>query len=297
MGQVSNIDIRLLKIFIKVVECGGISAAELELNISASTISKHLKDLELRLGFKLCNRGRSGFQMTKEGELIYQSALNLMSSLSLFTSKVNEVHKHLVGNINLAIFDSTVTNSACKVSQAIAEFSKASPDVELNIYIEPLNAIEQGILEGRYNLGVIPPIKRSSLFNYYPLFSEQMYLYCGNEHALFNKQCEPREVVKYPLAVLGFHSRNFEQAQHFQFQKTALAFNQQAITTFILSGVYLGFLPQHYALRFEEQKLLRPVLPNDFTYSSQFEAVIRSNPEPSRVTQKFLDALLLSHNK
>ena len=56
------------------------SAAELELNISLSTISKHIKDLEQRLGLTLCQRGREGFAVTDEGLLIYQETVNLLAA-------------------------------------------------------------------------------------------------------------------------------------------------------------------------------------------------------------------------
>ncbi|WP_141104170.1 helix-turn-helix domain-containing protein, partial [Noviherbaspirillum denitrificans] len=46
LGQLSDTDMRLLRVFKSVVDCGGMAAAELELNIGISTISKHVKDLE-----------------------------------------------------------------------------------------------------------------------------------------------------------------------------------------------------------------------------------------------------------
>ncbi|KFC50427.1 LysR family transcriptional regulator, partial [Halomonas sp. SUBG004] len=58
----SDYDIRLVRIFLKtVVECGGFTAAETTLGISRSAISQHMSDLESRLGFSLCQRGRGGF--------------------------------------------------------------------------------------------------------------------------------------------------------------------------------------------------------------------------------------------
>ena len=49
LGQLSDMDIRLLRVFKSVAECGGMAAAELELNIGTSTVSRHIKDLETRL--------------------------------------------------------------------------------------------------------------------------------------------------------------------------------------------------------------------------------------------------------
>ena len=58
LGNLSDTDIRLLRVFIVVAQAGGLSAAELELNIGRSTISRHLKDLETRLGMVLCAHRR-----------------------------------------------------------------------------------------------------------------------------------------------------------------------------------------------------------------------------------------------
>jgi DNA-binding transcriptional LysR family regulator len=48
--QLSDIDLRLLRVFIAVTESGGFAAAEIKLNINRSTISTHISDLEARLG-------------------------------------------------------------------------------------------------------------------------------------------------------------------------------------------------------------------------------------------------------
>ena len=70
LGQLSDMDLRLLQVFKAVVECGGMAAAELELNIGTSTVSRHVKDLETRLGLTLCRRGRAGFALTPEGQRV-----------------------------------------------------------------------------------------------------------------------------------------------------------------------------------------------------------------------------------
>lgn len=67
LGQVSDFDIRLLRIFKTIVECGSFSAAESTLGLSRSAISLHMGDLEKRLGMRLCQRGRAGFALTDEG--------------------------------------------------------------------------------------------------------------------------------------------------------------------------------------------------------------------------------------
>jgi len=81
LGQLSDMDIRLLRVFKSVAECGGMAAAELELNIGTSTVSRHIKDLETRLGLTLCRRGRGGFALTTEGQQIYAETLLLLAGV------------------------------------------------------------------------------------------------------------------------------------------------------------------------------------------------------------------------
>ncbi|WP_300405136.1 LysR family transcriptional regulator, partial [uncultured Nocardioides sp.] len=103
--QIGNADLKLLRIFKTVAECGGISAAESELNTGRSTISKHLSDLETRLGFRLCNRGPAGFFLTDEGAQVLTATDALLESVRDFRTRMNEVRQKLVGTLRIAAFD------------------------------------------------------------------------------------------------------------------------------------------------------------------------------------------------
>ncbi|WP_239685904.1 helix-turn-helix domain-containing protein [Photobacterium swingsii] len=67
MKKIDDIDIRLLQLFLIIVESDGFSAAQYQLNMHQSSISKKMNDLETRLGMTLCHRGRSGFKLTPDG--------------------------------------------------------------------------------------------------------------------------------------------------------------------------------------------------------------------------------------
>src|SRR5574343_1906153 len=95
LGQISDMDLRLLRVFRAVVDCGGMSAAELELNIGTSTVSRHIKDLEARLGLTLCRRGRAGFALTAEGQRVYDETLRLLASVRSFRDSVDDIHSRM----------------------------------------------------------------------------------------------------------------------------------------------------------------------------------------------------------
>ena len=298
LGQLSDMDIRLMRVFKSVVECGGMAAAELELNIGTSTVSRHLKDLETRLGLTLCRRGRAGFALTTEGEQIYAETLRLLAGADAFRSSVDEIHRRMGGQLNLAVFDKTASNPAARLGEAIALFSDLAPEVSLQLSVAPINAIERGVLDGQFQVGVIPGHRRSDTLAYDALFDETMLLYGGARHALFAADTTGMgwdDVRAHQFAGLGYHSPNMEISQQVRLPRKATGFDQESIATLILSGRYLGFLPDHYAEGFVRAGRMRAIEPALFRYACQFFGIVRRSPQPSRVTRAFQDCLRQAH--
>jgi DNA-binding transcriptional LysR family regulator len=300
LGQLSDMDLRLLRVFKSVVECGGMAAAELELNIGTSTVSRHIKDLETRLGLTLCRRGRAGFALTAEGQQIYSETLRLLAGAEAFRSSVDEIHRRMGGQLHIAVFDKTASNPAAHLGTAIARFTELAPEVSLHLHVAPINAIERGVLDGQFQVGVIPGHRSSETLAYAPLFDETMLLYCGATHALF--QGEPADMDwdalrAYAFAGLGYHSPNMDLSQQVRLPRKATGYDQESIATLILSGRFLGFLPDHYAQAFVRSGQMRAVQPALFRYACQFFSIVRRSPQPSRVTQAFQDCLRQAHPK
>jgi DNA-binding transcriptional LysR family regulator len=300
LGQLSDMDIRLLRVFKTVVDCGGMAAAELELNIGTSTVSRHIKDLETRLGLTLCRRGRAGFALTPEGEQIYAETLRLLAGVDAFRSRVDEIHQRMGGELHLAVFDKTASNPAARLGEAIALYQAQAPDVSLHLHVAPLNVIERGVLDGQFQVGVVPGHRASGALVYDELFSETMYLYCGRAHPLFGADATQlpgdwKALHAYAFAGLGYHSPNMELAQQVQLTRQATGYDQESIATLILSGGFLGFLPDHYAESFVRQGRLRAVLPAVFNYRCSFFGIVRASPQAARVTLAFQDCLHQAH--
>ena len=85
----SKADLHLLYVFCRVAEARGFSSAQIILNVSASTISRQIADLETRLGMRLCQRGRKGFRLTDKGKAVYAASHKLFSALDQFSETVD----------------------------------------------------------------------------------------------------------------------------------------------------------------------------------------------------------------
>ena len=299
LGQLSDMDLRLLQIFKTVVDCGGMSAAELELNIGTSTISRHVKDLETRLALVLCRRGRAGFALTAEGQRVYDETLRLLAAVDGFRTGVDEIHDRMAGALHVALFDKTASNPAARIDQAIARFAEQAPDVELQLHVGRIQDIERGVIDGSFAVGVIPEHRASASLRYHRLFDETMNLYCGSAHPLFGAEHRSMDWAtlrqRDDFAGLGYHSPNMRLAHGQRLPRRATGFEQEAIATLVLSGRFLGFLPDHYAEPFVQRGRLQAVAPQRLHYSCDFVSVLRHAPQPSRAAQAFHRALLDAH--
>ena len=300
LGQVSDMDMRLLQVFKAVVDCGGMAAAELELNIGTSTVSRHIKDLETRLGLTLCRRGRAGFALTAEGQRVYDETLRLLAAVDGFRAGVDDIHQRMGGQLAVAVFDKTASNPHAHIHQAIARFCQAAPDVRLHLHVGSIQQVERGVMDGSFAVGVIPEHRASATLRYERLFDETMYLYCGRDHALFDAQDSSLDWAnlrrRSDFAGLGYHSPNMELAHAERLPRKATGFEQEAIATLILSGQFVGFLPDHYADSFVQRGQMRALHPALLHYRCDFVSVLRRSPQPSRAALVFHQALLAAHS-
>jgi DNA-binding transcriptional LysR family regulator len=298
LGQLGDLDLRLLRVFKTVVDCGGMAAAELELNIGISTISRHVKDLEQRLALRLCSRGRGGFALTAEGARVHAETLRLLSATDQFRSSIDDIHERMAGELQVAVFDKTATNPEARIGQAIAAFSDQAPAVHLHLHVGSINTIERGVIDGQFQVGVIPAHRSSQSLQYQHLFNETMQLYCGQRHVLFSRNPAPSSWVElrdHRFAGLGYHSPNMEISQQAQLVRAATGFDQESIATLILSGEFLGFLPDHYAKTFASAGQMRALRPERFSYPVKFVAITRRSPQPPRTAMTFASCLLQAH--
>ncbi|UYG08992.1 LysR family transcriptional regulator [Halomonas sp. M4R1S46] len=291
-GQLSDADLRLLRIYRKVVECGGFSAAEVELNITRAAISMAMNDLETRLGLRLCQRGRSGFSLTDEGAEVYEAVLQLLAAVEGFRTRVNGLHAWLKGELNIGITDNLVTMPEMHITHALNALKERGPDVRINIRMIPPHDIELAVLDGRLHTGVIPALKTMPGLEYLSLYEETSRLYCASGHPLFQAESVTEEQLTSYDAVLPAYAQTPEiKACHEPLNSAATATDREGIAFLILSGRYIGYLPNHYAERWVRDGRMRALNPESWHYLTYYSAITRKGAPPNLVLESYLEAL------
>jgi LysR family transcriptional regulator, transcriptional activator for bauABCD operon len=268
------------------------------LNISQSTISTHMTSLEHRLGVRLCERGRSGFQLTERGKLIYQASRRLFSALDEFRSDAGAARNCLTGTLVVGIVDSLINNPGCALDRAVAAFNQKAPEVQITIRVTSPAEIERVVLEGSSDLGLGTCGRHSPYLDYDDLFEERQVLFCGRGHPLFEHS---HKITQADLGGQQFIRRAYAAPDKFpdgiKLVSTAIADLMEGVAVMILSGRFMGFLPAHFAQAWVAQGLMRPLLEQSLGYQNPVYLATRKTETKKPVLSAFLRELRVVHER
>lgn len=292
LSQLRDLDLQLLRLFIKVVECGGFSAAQGELGVGQSTISTQMAKLETRLGFRLCERGKAGFRLTPKGEQVLSATRKLFGAIETFKGEAQGMADKLLGELHIGLSEGLAASVLECVAEAIRRFRRRNQAVQIELLTAMPAELERRLLQDQLQLAIGYFSGNQSALDYQPLFSERQVLHCAQGHALF-------EQVEVSLADLRqadrvHHPYRFIQASE-PFQgasSSALTEQVDGVLAFILSGQHIGYLPEHIAAPWLASGRLRPLLADALGFEVQFHLASHRGQHPGDAQRAFSEDLL-----
>ncbi|EKT58266.1 LysR family transcriptional regulator [Providencia burhodogranariea] len=293
LGQVTDFELKLLRVFKTVAECGSFSSAEILLGISSSAISLHMGDLEKRLGVRLCQRGRAGFSLTDEGREILRISENMMASIEHFRQQVNQLHKQLRGEFNIGIINNLVTQPQMRLTNALEKMHEVGPDIRINLCMSTPMEIERGLMDGWLHVGALPFSSTISGLHYSPLYDEKSFLYCSNRHPLFSLSTLPTKKQLSELNAIVPTSRMTSEmvAMHQLLNCVATASDREGIAFLILTGKLVGYLPDHYAANWVNNGVMKAISPEKLFFHNPIVIATRKGAHINNITDYFLSVL------
>lgn len=289
--RLSAADIRALKVFRAVVEHGGFTGAQLALSMSQSTISFQIKALEQRLGFSLCRRGRRGFALTDQGNAVYEYSHSLTSALSSFERQLGELRSRATGVLRVGIVDATVTDTVLGLDDVIDQFIRSASEVDLRITIGSPEQLIADIAKGGIDCAISPRIKPLPGYSQEEFHYEINSLYCSERHPLFGKEVVTRADVEAAEVVVRPYA-NRSELQHIPDATVgAYASNIEAQTMYVLSGHFLGYLPDHMTAALRQMNRLRALLVPEAQIRSPFVIISPKHKKASLSQRIFVREL------
>lgn len=297
IANITESDLRLMRIFRVVAESGGLTAAESRLRMERSTISRHIKGLEERLGGTLCLRGPAGFELTELGRVAMHASITACDTLDQVRDELNLALSVLTGNLIVGLADNCLTNPGARIVPAIAAFKSQAPGVSLRIAVRPPNDLVDDLLTRHLHLCVVgKPLHREKL-QVQHLFDEEFRLYVGGESADGVPRIEELQRRGYALVSRENDPHTRALADRLDLAGGAVASGLEAVATFLAGGGFVGFLPTHYASALNPQYGLREVVGAEALYYRTEFFLVREASRPLSAQGRLLTRLLVAAHR
>jgi DNA-binding transcriptional LysR family regulator len=250
LNRLQESDIKLLRVFYAVASCNGFTAAEPVLRMQRPNISVAIKKLEERLDLVLCHRGRGGFQMTKEGEVVYQETKRIFNSFDNFVFNLKSLHDDYSGHVTLVMMASLPLSYHLAVSRAVKSTMNKFDDIHVNIQTRLYNEVEHVALSGVCHLvlSTYDMLKPESV-TFHPVeVTCKGRLYCAPKHVLAKySERLPKDlsIEDYPaIGISGLSSANYiDKDRRMSIQTFSDSFD--ACLAAIMTEEYVGLLPDY----------------------------------------------------
>ena len=188
--------------FTTIVELGSFSEAALSLDISQSSISKQIMQLEDELGVKLFDRAFRKAHLTDAGEHLHQDAVLALAQISHMKDVAQQLA--LSGRMRLSLLALPVIGHF-NFYIPIQMFEASSKELEIS-----LEELEEPEMYRRMNAGdydaaitYYNPNQALRHAAFYPLVEDEMVLVCHKNHSLSGKpRIKPKELDDVPVLAM-----------------------------------------------------------------------------------------------
>jgi DNA-binding transcriptional LysR family regulator len=186
-----------LALFQAVAKAGSISAGAEQVKVSQPAVSKQIAELENSLGVRLLDRLPRGCRLTEAGNILADYA-NRLHVLEQDAGRAMEEYRGLKqGRITLG---ASLTIGAWLLPQALTEFHRIYPKIELQLQTANTEQIENSLLEGSLELGLTEGTSESAELESTVFFRDELVVIAPVDHPLLKKRCVTlRDICREPF--------------------------------------------------------------------------------------------------
>lgn len=154
-------DIKELRYFIAVAECGSISKAAEKLFTTQPNLSRQLMKLEEETGQKLLIRGNKKSELTEAGRLLYKRATEITELMDRTQSELRSDGDEVFGTVCIGGGESYAVGL---IAKAAKEVSDMFPGIKFDFFSGDTDAVTEKLEKGLIDFGIL--IEPSNLEKY-----------------------------------------------------------------------------------------------------------------------------------
>jgi DNA-binding transcriptional LysR family regulator len=198
-GSPLNIPLNSFLVFHEVVKYKSFSRAAEELFVSQPAVSKHIRQLEQKIGVGLIRRGSGGFGLTEAGEMLFKHTHKICSHLLEIENDLANLKKDHHGALKIG---TTESYSKCLMPRLLSGFQSFHPSIKITLDVGNSEEIEKSLFNYKNDLGLIGLVKASSKFESVPFLKEELVLIVAPNHPLGKRKAiSLKEIEGYPFII------------------------------------------------------------------------------------------------
>jgi LysR family nitrogen assimilation transcriptional regulator len=166
-------ELRQLRYFTKVAELGSFSKAAVVLDVAQPALSRVIRDLELELGVSLLLRTGRGAVLTDAGIKLLARGKMLLDDAERAFQEVSALKGRPMGLVSIGMTPSIGTVLTVPLVERVR---RSYPDVQLQLTEGYSGHLQEWLLSGRLDLGILYSATRAVGTSCDQLTNEQLYL-------------------------------------------------------------------------------------------------------------------------
>jgi len=191
------VDIHQLRVFTSVYKNRSFSRASEKLYLTQPTISDHIRTLEEELDCKLFDRLGRTIIPTKEAEVLYSHALEIIEKAEAIKELISQTKKEIKGE--LIIGASTIPGTYLLPS-IMAAFQKKYPPVSFKILISDSREIVDKVSKHELLLGIVGAKLGDEQTNYMPFIEDELIV-VSSPFLINNNTITLKELIQFPMVL------------------------------------------------------------------------------------------------
>jgi DNA-binding transcriptional LysR family regulator len=190
-------DIHQLRVFASVFKNKSFSKASNELHLTQPTISSHIRGLEEEFNCALFDRLGRTIIPTKEAEILYGHALEIIEKADTLKETIGRVKKEITGK--LVIGASTIPG-VYLMPPMMTVFQKKYPSISFQILISDSGEIVNSVLKQELLLGIVGAKLGDEQISYKPFVEDELIVISSTSLTKSNR-ITIKELIKFPMVL------------------------------------------------------------------------------------------------
>ncbi|MEO0555591.1 MAG: LysR family transcriptional regulator [Bacteroidota bacterium] len=206
-------ELKYFKLIKSIQEEGNIANSADHLFLTQSALSHQLREMEDRLGFKVFNRGRNKWQLTKEGEELYKIANQLFNTLDEGFNNIKQIKEGAKGSLKVCAECQSFFHG---LPAFIQKMGILYPEISIDLSLGATHQTISQLLSKELDMTIVTTEPASELLHSTKVFEDEIKLVMHHEYPLADRPfLDASDFSDLHLLINNFPLENVSVFEHF----------------------------------------------------------------------------------